>query len=349
MRETMAKIIIEKRFSSFFKPRGSNKVDRLLAFAGVESEPGVWLGSRLLIVLLFAIIGALIPLVVFPIVKPVGYPLISDPSLSARIISAVLFAAGGAIASGLLIYMHLYYLISDRTSRVEAVLPDFLMMISANMRSGMTPFEAFQASARPEFGPLQTEVRYVSSSSLGSESFSDALKGLTMTIDSSVLRRTISFFENGLRSGGRLAYLLETSAEEIREAEDMKRQMIINTKTYAIFLVFILMFGLPLLLSISTQFLAVFTKIQANISEDSQKTMISGLSASKAKIDPKFIDQMTIVIIVGSSILTSVLVGLISEGKLLYGLKYFPPLAFASGFFFWVFRSVISGFVGNLG
>jgi flagellar protein FlaJ len=233
---------------------------------------------------------------------------------------------------------------------VDTVLPDFLLMVAANLRSGMTPFAAFQASARPEFGPLQTEILYVSSLSLGSESFADALRQLTATIDSAILRRTIVFFENGLRSGGKLAYLLETSAEEIRETEEMRKQMIVNTKTYAIFVVFILVFGLPLLLAISSQFLTVFTKIQANIGgAGSSQSPIAGLSAPKVKIDIQFIDQMTIVILVGTAILTSVLVGVISEGKLLFGLKYFPPLALAALFIFYICKTVISGFVGALG
>ncbi|VVC00614.1 Type II secretion system (T2SS), protein F [uncultured archaeon] len=344
----MAKYVIDKKFSSFYKPRGKDRIGRLLAYAGIDANPEIWLGSRILIVLLFGIVGALLPISLFALFKSSGIPLLSDTGLSARVIVAFASGAFFALVAAILIYMHLYYLVQERTQRVEKVLPDFLLMVAANLRSGMTPFAAFQASARPEFGPLQSEITYVSSRSLGSESFSDALRGLTVTIDSAVLRRMITFFENGLKSGGKLAYLLETSAEEIRETEEMRKQMLLNTKTYAIFVVFILLFGLPLLLAISTQFLSVFTKIQANISTDSSQSMIAGISAGKTTIDPKFIDQMTIVIIIGSSILTAVLVGVISEGKLLYGLKYFPPLALGSGVFFWIFKTVISGFVGSI-
>lgn len=343
------KYVIDKRFSAFFRPKAKDRVGRMLAYAGIDTVPEVWMGSRILIVILVGIIGALLPFSILPYLDLAGYPVLSDPSVAARLIASIMIGIGFAALSGILIYMHLYYLITDRTQRVEAVLPDFLLMVAANLRSGMTPFAAFQAAARPEFGPLQTEIAYVSSRALGSESFADALKGLTSNIDSPMLRRLIVFFENGLKSGGRLAYLLETSAEEIRETEDIKRQMVINTKTYAIFVVFILLFGLPLLLAISTQFLGVFAKVQTSIGEAGQEGGgLAGLSAPKIKVDVRFIDQMTYVIILGTAVLTAMLVGIIAEGRTLYGLKYFPPLAVAAMVMFLIFKAIISGFIGSL-
>lgn len=344
----MVKYMIDKRFSSFFRPRTKDRITQLLTYAGIESNPEVWIGSRILIILLFGFVGALLPFSAFQYIDLSKYPILSNETIPARIV--VSFLTGGifSIFAGILIYMHLYYLVTERTQRVERVLPDFLLMVAANLRSGMTPFSAFQASSRPEFGPLQSEIIYVSSRSLGSESFSEALRGLTTTIDSAMLRRMIAFFENEIKSGGKLAHLLETSAEEIRETEEIKRQMMIATKSYAIFLGFILVFGLPLLLAISTEFLSIFTDFQKNISTTGDTTKIAGLSSPKLTVDADFINTMTYVIIIGTSILTSVLIGVIGEGKILYGLKYSPALGVGSLVMFLIFKTVISGFVGQL-
>src|SRR3989338_1113371 len=344
----MARYVIDKRFSTFFRPRTKDRIAQLLTFAGVETSPEVWIGSRILIVLLFGLVGAIIPFSVLQYIDLSAYPILKDPTLPARIILSFVTAAAFSVIAGILIYMHLYYLVTERTQRVERVLPDFLVMVAATLRSGMTPFSAFQASSRPEFGPLQSEIIYVPSRSLGSESFSEALRGLTTTIDSAMLRRMIALFENELKSGGKLAHLLETSAEEIRETEEIKRQMMIATKSYAIFLGFILVFGLPLLLSISTQFLSIFTDFQKNIVATGDTAKIAGLSSPKLSVDSGFIEAMAFVIIVGTSILTSVLIGVIGEGKILYGLKFFPPLALGSIVMFIIFKTVISGFVGEL-
>jgi len=346
----MAKYVIEKRFSSFFKPRSKDKVSSLLAYAGIETSPEIWIGSRLLMLALFGIVGFMVPMTLFQYLDLKDFPILADTSLPARLVVGTGTAIAFMAILGMLVYMHLYYLISERTHRVEKVLPDFLLMVSANLRSGMTPFAAFQAAARPEFGPLQTEILYISSRSLGSESFSDSIKQLTNNIDSGMLRRMVAFFENELKSGGKLAYLLETSAEEIRETEEVKTQMVLATKSYAVFLAFILIFGLPLLLGISTQFLGTFTKFQGHLEEGGggKQSMVSGMSAPKLKVDVKFIDQMAFVIIVGTAFLTSVLIGVISEGKVLYGVKYFPPLAMASGIMFLICKTMIGGFIGSM-
>jgi flagellar protein FlaJ len=348
----MAKYVIEKRFSQFSRPRSRDRVSQLLAYAGVETPPEIWLGSRILLIILFGMVGFLLPFSAIQLFK-IEVPFFRTATLADQFVLGIVLGLAFSLLSLLLIYLHLYYLIADRTKRVDKVLPDFLLMVAANLRSGMTPFAAFQAAARPEFGPLQTEINYVSSRSLGSESFTDAMRELTVTIDSAILRRMVGFFENELRSGGRLAYLLETSAEEIRETEEMRRQMLVTTKSYAIFLAFILLFGLPLLLAISTQFLTIFAKFEANLSEGASGGSSAGgslgaLAAPKLKIDVKFIEQAGFITIAGTCLLTSLLIGIIMEGRLLYGLKYFPPFAIASTLLFFFFKGVIGGFVGAL-
>jgi len=341
----MVKYTIEKRFSPFFKERGQDRLAKLLGYAGIDTSPNIWFGSRILTILLFGIVGVLIPFSLFPYLDLKDFGMLADPTFTTRLLVSFAFGIAFSLTAALLLYMHLYYLINERAQRVDVILPDFLLIVSANLRSGMTPYAAFQSSARPEFGPLQTEIVYVSSISMGNESFSEALKELTTTIDSSILRRVVVFFENGLKSGGKLAYMLETSAEEIRETEEMKRQMMINAKTYAVFVAFILILGLPLLLAISTQFMTVFSKVQGSIGVGAS---VAGLPAPKMNIDVKFIDQLSYVLIIGNSIFTAILVGIISRGKILFGLKYAPPLAFAALFFFFICKTLIGGFLSAL-
>lgn len=346
---TAQKIIVHRKFAFTLAKPHIDRISKLLAYAGIDSPSEIWIGSRLLISMLFAGIGFLLP---FSALRFAGFFGTLEESLSAAsIIYMVTLSIGLAIvffyAAAFIMYLHLYYIIHDRAKRVEDVLPDFLLMVAANLRAGMTPFAAFQASARPEFGPLEKEIRVISARAMGSESFVDALGVLSTRIDSPTLQRTISFFENGLRSGGKLAQLLETSAGEIREIEELRREIVLTTKTYSIFLVFILVMGLPLLLSISTEFLGTFSKIQKNLS-GADLSNVANFMVPKLSIDVGFITQMSWVIIVGTSLLISVLIGVISEGKVLYGLKYFIPLAFASSAMFLIFKTLISGFIGQL-
>jgi archaellum biogenesis protein FlaJ (TadC family) len=243
-----------------------------------------------------------------------------------------------------LIYLHLYYLIHDRIKRVEEVLPDFLLMVAAQMHAGLTPFAAFNAAARPEFGPLEKEIRSISARAVGTESFTDALLQLADRLDSPVLRRTISFFENGLRSGGKLASLLETAAEEIRDLDELRKETVLNTRTYTIFLIFILVAGLPLLLAISTEFLGIFTNMQKQVNTDASKMMGSMLAPS-LNLSPEFVSQMAVVIIVGTALFVSVFIGVIGEGKIIFGLKYWPPLSIGAFLMFTFVKTFLHGFL----
>ena len=341
-----SKIVVQRRFVPIGPRTEGSSLSRLLGYAGIEQSPQIWLGSRLLLALTIALLAfALPPIICYATGSDIGFGTPGNLNLLFMTGFMFLSAMAGFALVLVLAYLHLYYIIHDRTHRVEDVLPDFLLMVAAQMHAGLTPFAAFNAAARPEFGPLEKEVKTIAARSVGTETFTDALLALADHIDSPVLRRTISFFENGLRSGGKLASLLETAAEEIRDLDELRKETVLNTRTYTIFLVFILIGGLPLLLAISTEFLAIFSKMQANINTDSVKIM-GNMLAPSLNLSAEFVNQMATVIIVGTALLVSIFIGVIGEGKVLFGLKYWPPLAIASFLVYLGVKTFLHGFLG---
>ena len=129
----------------------------------------------------------------------------------------------GFFGTMILFYLHLSYVIDGRKKMVENILPDFLFLVGNNLKSGMTPFYAFRSAVRPEFGPLSEEIQIATQKSLGIESFSDALKDIAQRIDSKILADTTRFFSQALKSGGKLAQLIETSANDIKQTNQLKR------------------------------------------------------------------------------------------------------------------------------
>ncbi|MFN3910132.1 MAG: type II secretion system F family protein [Candidatus Anstonellaceae archaeon] len=344
----MKKIILSKKFIET-KPKESNtRLAKLLTYAGISEPPQLWLGFRITTALVFGFVVALIPVVLSYLLKTdlgFGYP--NNFKIVYMIGYMLFFFIIAFLFILTLFYLHLYYLIHDTTKRVEEVLPDFLLMVAANMHAGLTPFAAFQAAARPEFGPLEREVKKVAAYSLGTESFTDALNALTNNIDSNVLRRTIAFFENGLKSGGKLANLLETAAEEIRDLDELKKETVLNTKTYTIFLVFILIIGLPVLLGISTEFLSIFTSLQAGLKTNSSSSTqtISGMISPNLGLTSEFVNTAALGLIFVTSLLVSIFIGVIAEGKILYGIKYMPLLAIGAYAVYFVIKTLLHGFL----
>lgn len=342
----MAKYVIQRKFISTVQRVPGNQLTRLLSYAGIDIPPEIWMGSQLFTTFILSILLSAVPLLFTQITgENIGFGTGGKLNFAFLLGYTVLAFFIAFISILALSYLHLYYVIHDRTKRVEEILPDFLLMVAAHMHAGLTPFAALQEAARPEFGPMEKEVREIAARAAGSETFGDALEQLTWRIDSPMLRRTIAFFENGLRSGGKLANLLETSAEEIRDIDEIRRETVLNTRTYTIFLLFILVGGLPLLLAISTEFLGIFTKMQANITADSSKA-IGGMMSSKLNLSEDFVGKMAVVIIVGTSVLVSVFIGVIGEGKILFGLKYAPPMAIVAYLFFLMIKAGLHGFLG---
>jgi hypothetical protein len=263
-------------------------------------------------------------------------------------ISSGLFV-GGFIFIASITYLQLYYLISDRTTMVERVLPDFLLLTVSNLRAGMSPFSAFVHAARPEFGPFYDEVRLSTAKTGGKSSLSESLLEVSMYFDSHVLRRTVSLFAKGLRSGGHLAKLLSSVAQEARRIQDLRAELAASTKTYTIFLGFILVLVMPFLLAISTHFVSVFLKINAESQANADVTSSINLPVFSGAILITVNDMVLISfsILALTSFFISCLIGIISKGRATYGVKYFPLLAGASIVSYFVSKTFIETFLSG--
>ncbi|MEM3030497.1 MAG: type II secretion system F family protein [Candidatus Micrarchaeia archaeon] len=337
-----------KGVARFVKAGYQQRVQAWLDYAGITTEVDVWLGSRLLIAFLFGVFAFLLP---WTLGVYLGVVVIATLSEYVRTLALSLALGGATFALILfLYYLHLYYIIDDRTKRVERALPDFLLMVAANMRAGMTPFTAFHVSARPEFGPLEDVIKIVAAKAMGTESLTAAFAEIPRYVRSDLLKKTVSFFEKGMRSGGHLARILESSAEEIRETQELRNELIVSTKTYTIFLIFVVVIGIPLLFAISSQFLGTFSKIQ----EQQRGAAFAGevgvaFFTGALTLTPEFVTQASYILLVITAFLVSILIGVIGEGKLLYGVKYFIPIALGSVVTFIFIRNAIASVLGVIG
>lgn len=342
---------IYKKFGRIVKEEIRKQIEKLLVYGGIKEDIDSWLGLRVLIMLLFGVVAAIAPWALFK------YMLDETPSTTTQeeivqlITTSLLAFISVFLLTGFMIYMHLYYIIDDRTKRVESVLPDYLFIMSANLRSGMSAFNAFRLAALPHFGPLKEEVDYVSSKAATGASLSRALIELSQRVDSDMLRRTITFFEKGIRSGGKMAELLEVSADEMRKIEALKKEMQIQTKSYMIFIVFIIVFIIPLLLSISSQFITIMISMrqeQSSVFSGNEAVGILSILKSEIKITPEFIDVIAFATLLSITFLVSIFIGVIREGKLLYGVKYFPIVIILSLVLYASFRFIVSSMLSML-
>jgi flagellar protein FlaJ len=173
----------------------------------------------------------------------------------------ILMGIGIGMASIIIIYVIIMLIADSRASEIETVLPDALLLMSANVRAGMTVDRAIWLAARPEFGVLEDEIKKVGARTMGGKSLKIALSEMTKGIKSTILNRTIKLLLEGIASGGELAHLLEETANNIRVTQTLKKEIKASVMTYSIFILFAAVIAAPFLFAISLFFVEIMAKL----------------------------------------------------------------------------------------
>lgn len=320
-------------------PRGLvNHFEKKMQYAGVNPEQSaILLGRAILTSVLTGAIPLMLYLVIFnPITNPVTVGI------------AIALFFGGMLASLILHYLWLYYKVADRSSFVEKLLPDFLSLTVSNLRAGMSPYAAFVHAARPEFGPFHDAVVQAMAKISGKGSVDQALLEVSENFDSAILRRTVTLFAKGMSSGGQLVRLLNSSADEVRRIQDLRTELVSSTRTYAIFLSFIVVAVMPFLLAVSTNFVMVFLKLTAETSGVTT-SLPAGVEmpsfSGKILITMDDIQNISFITLVVINFLVCILIGIVDHGKAIYGVKQFPLLAVLSIIVYFLARLFIASFL----
>ncbi len=299
-----------------------------LMYAGIKEAVEGWLGSATLLSFLLFLIVVFMPYTLYQRFE----------------LLYLLIGIGVFLLIEFSFYILLYFKVEDRTKRIEEVLPDALQLISANLRAGMAPYQALKLSARKEFGPFKEEIEHATALALGTESFSEVLLGIGKRVKSDMLERALNLFTTAMRSGGHLAQLLEELSRDIAETRSLKKELVTNTRTYVMFIMFTIVIGTPLLLAIAIHFVDVITGIQ----EAGPTGAGFGMAflAGEITITADFLIKVSVVLLAVTSVLAAMLMGVIQEGKSKYGLKYAPFVMIGSFAVFFIVRHFIGSFLG---
>ncbi|RLI93256.1 MAG: hypothetical protein DRO89_00375 [Candidatus Altiarchaeales archaeon] len=248
-------------------------------------------------------------------------------------ISPILGFIGSFVLVELFFYLLILFSIDSKTRAVEEALPDALQLMSSNIRAGLTTDKALLLAARPEFGPLAEELRRVGRETMTGRNFAYALLKTTKRIKSESLNRIMDLIVNSLKSGGKLADLLDQTANDLRDQEMVRKEISAGVLMYVIFIFIAIAFGAPLLFAMSSFLVKLLTKNMALIAEGMPKgEMMSGapISMTETQLDPEFISTFAMISLTVTSIFGSLIMGLILRGDVKDGIKYLPFLLIIS-------------------
>lgn len=268
--------------------------------------------------------------------------------------SIIFKAAAALVISPIVPFLIPYILISiaaeRRKDEMENVLPDALLLVSANLKSGLSIEKAFLLSARDEFGPLAEELRQTAMEMFGGKPVDDALLDMESRIKSELFKETLKLLVDGIESGGNTADLLESSADDIRASLELQEEISSNIRMYTIFILMAAMVGAPLLFSISVYMSETTANMWSGVNMQEMSSAGSAgfsMEFSKPNVDTEFLSDFSLMAIIAINFFAGLIISEIKNANIKEGAKYIPVLITISVTLFFLMKSTIGGAVGG--
>ena len=269
--------------------------------------------------------------------------------------------AGGIVTSwGALVVM------ADRkTKDIEENLPDTLLLIASNVRAGETIDWAMTSALRHAYGPIRSEFDKTARELASGMSIEESFNNLAERNRSSILRNVVDLILFGMQSGGNMSDLLTDISFEIRMTQTLQKEVEAQVAVYRAFFIMIILFIAPVLLAVSTNFLLVTKSFGERLSAD----LGSITAASPMGVQSGLVSQLLVKIQQGeiggqisvqdmyvfsyslcimSSVVASLLLGVISRGEAKAGLRYLPVFVIISVVVYYYSNQVVFAIMNDM-
>lgn len=224
---------------------------------------------------------------------------------------------------GVLLYFRWNLKTYARTKELESLLPDYLTLVSTNLKGGMSFENALWNAIKPEFGILANEIGLVSKRVMTGNDVSTAMIEFSMKYDSPTLRRNIQLMIGEIESGGKIVSTIDKIIENMKKTEALKREMSSNTVTYMMFIGSLVIVIAPVLFALSLQLFTITTGFVGNIA-GSVDGGIGQLQVSAPTLDRGDFKVFSVLAISVISIFSSIIIAIIEKGNVRSGIKYIP-------------------------
>lgn len=237
---------------------------------------------------------------------------------------------------------------STRIKRMETVFPDFLQLMSSNLRAGITIEKAMLLASREEFEPLNKEIIQTGKDITTGKRIELALNDMSKRIGSEKIGKTIQLINSGINAGGDLAILLEETASNMRERGFVEKKAASNVLMYVIFIFVAVAIGAPALFGLSSVLVEILKTLIGDLPASGQTPSNIPFTISSLEVSTNFIKYFSIVFILATDVLASLIIGLVNKGEEKEGLKYLLPLIVISLSVFFLIRFLLSNFLTGL-
>ncbi len=244
------------------------------------------------------------------------------------------------------IYLYFDLRIFNRTMKMEAMLADYLQLVSTNLRGGMSFEKSLWSAISPHFSILSNEISLASKKVLTGYDLDVALQEFSDKYDSPILKRTIGLIIGEIKSGGKIADLIDKIINDLKETEELKRDMAASVISYMIFIAAIVIVISPGLFALSYQLLIVITGFASKLSNVGDVAILPNISAGG--VDAGAFKNFSMAAISVIALFSSMIVSILEKGTIKGGAKYIPFFIGTSLIIYHVLMGILQGFFGSL-
>ncbi|MHA2243370.1 MAG: type II secretion system F family protein [Candidatus Hodarchaeales archaeon] len=297
-----------------------------------KREQRIWIFSLFLFIIIAGIATVYFYLPVLEHIFPVTTPSPSDPDLAEDqkhpylyTVSEVVQLLGiidiidvTVLAILVLILLPAWAYHSDQKWRdnIDDNIPALLREISDAQKTGLPLPRAIMASSGHNYGALTPELKKMASKISWGIPFGKALRSLSRTTDTPLMKRTSLLILEAERSGGAIEDVFESAHNHVSEVLGLKRERLGAMKpfTWIIFASFIV-FSLVMIILLISFFQTLAVQIVDAVAEDQDPT--AGLPFNVAGLQLLFFHMMVI-----EAIFSGLIAGKMGQGEAKLGLRY---------------------------
>ncbi len=338
-------LYMEQFGKAFIPQRARPSLRNYLFKAGFQEVPYKLFGGLFYIILLITVICY------FSFI----YPRLADSTTAALVVLTFvfwfLFMVLLSIFTTAIIYVYLNMKIYNRTKQMEILLPEYLQLVSTNLKGGMSLDKALWSAIQPEFGVLAREVKMVSKRVLTGNDLDDALIEFANKYDSPILSRAIDLIVSEIETGGKIADVIDRVVMSLRKMAILKEEMAAQTTTYMIFVGAIVMLIGPGLFALSSQLISIIGKFSERISGlsiDSSAGIGVPFASIGSAIDVGDFRVFAFFALGIISIFSAMIISIIEKGDIKGGLKYIPIFLIVSVLMFLLFSWILGRLFGGI-
>ncbi|MCX8167203.1 MAG: type II secretion system F family protein, partial [Candidatus Micrarchaeota archaeon] len=231
---------------------------------------------------------------------------------------------GSGILIGFSVWMYLDYREEKRRAEIEKHLPDYLMLIASNVKSGVLIEHAIWDAAKPEFGLLSVEMERLAKLAIGGRSFAEVLEMFNQRVGSRIINQLIVLINQSIASGGEIAKILEQTASEIRSLQQLQREIASSMVMYGIFIMVAGLIMTPVLFALSYNLINILNKVFEKVPPYRANLRFTSISFTAPTIKADTFYWFCVFTIILTTLTSLMMYGVFRNGHYTSGLRLFP-------------------------